>query len=1494
MNSYFLNNTDDHPSSDNSLSIFYISVNNNVEMFVDHYLDEIGFNVNWKEKFCFSNINDSDIVSIIPKDQYYNYTGAPMQLYKLNDGLYYVSKGFAAQCWFIIRYIKYNIKIIDEIDDYILLKTYHFFAEVKDEYIHLNNNLKSDYYYFNLYQKKLISIHISDFRRRELPIWEFGKIKVKYEGTKHQVYKMLNKNRDHLFIRFKSENGLLEIYDDVFKVFADLLKGVSLCCTTFYKIGHYSNYCSDIYTDFKNKYLSPITIPGFDILKKYGFRLVQLISSVLTLFRHKFDLISFAPLIINVVEMFTYFHSDVTSSPVTNFKSESLDSILVAGLGAVLPECILTILKKMQIITSRKILDDSSMLLDFLSMLSSIINAIIDLAPLCMREYLISLMSTFGLEEYVIIEKIKKLYLKWDKNKKIIVNADFRKECKLLQTQIRTIDIKRFFAKNKVLSDLAGEFSRLIKAIDAYESTSRTEPCCFFFEGRPGTMKSVTMNGVIQALGWTHYAHTIPCTEDGKDFYDAYNNEEIFYVDDMGAAGKSQFRYLVNWVSCQKSPLTCAEASLKDTKYFNSSTILITTNNFQYLQGFTAKDCIETPDALWRRGYIFDYNDVKGVGHDMTGFVKFKYFDVTSKSFIHGFPRDFSDYLNLHGVQLKPECIVDIKNDLLIWMCTIISGFKKMKDEQKVSNDLVDSDIDMIRKLNPFHSESNIYLDTFKEYTAWVMERLSTFVGDALLSVIQNPLLSISGLGLSILFSSLLFRCQKDFNSEGGFVSSLTDTYEGIDTDHCHSLIPKITESVHNIAIAGENNILKHCFGVVSERFIVAPLHLLDGRDQVQLIIYKDKDKNHRLIDHSLVDVVYRNTDNDVCIMKLSDGFPTPFKKISHCFGYTDSNNLGLVFPKKVVKLEGLLQRTNGNPIYYNIANKRVNSVKNPVIYKDLHFEGMCGVPLITENGHIKGMHIAGANDPEQLGVSLVWDESCREDIYKVLNKIDSGLKLDVIMCDKIRDNMSCIKIKSNFHMSTPKNTNFIKSPLYDLFETTRSPANLTIFGNHTIKDLAKGSMENISSINLDELNYAKSVLSLYMVKYKDLSEREIILGNEKLARVNKKSSNGIFTIKDKLDCLDYENGIFKDDFKKLYIEFENRMRTGDIKLEDIIWTESIKDELKNNEKLTPRSFKISPLPMQILTKKIFGNLVSHIVDNRWFNEIMIGINPFKEWHKLYNHINYGREWGGDISKYDKQMKVQVQLAVADVLLSFYEGQEQQLAKNILCNIPYSVVAVNDDVYMLNHSLPSGCWLTAMFNSLVNRTYTLMWYYRYMKKENKTPTVVSFFEDISDPVYGDDRLNSCKKKEYAHFLNAITMKDFFESMGMKMTDSLKNEIVTPFQPIKELTFLKRYFRFHPILKTIVCPLDLRTVYSTLSWIDGSKDDLENVLQDKINNFQREIFLHYELYHSAIAKLTVFCNAHTISFTKLPIEYLQYLYENDFYDEDYHKAYGLLR
>ena len=114
--------------------------------------------------------------------------------------------------------------------------------------------------------------------------------------------------------------------------------------------------------------------------------------------------------------------------------------------------------------------------------------------------------------------------------------------------------------------------------------------------------------------------------------------------------------------------------------------------------------------------------------------------------------------------------------------------------------------------------------------------------------------------------------------------------------------------------------------------------------------------------------------------------------------------------------------------------------------------------------------------------------------------------------------------------------------------------------------------------------------------------------------------------------------------------------------------------------------------------------------------------------------------------------------------------------------------------------------------------------------------------------------------------------------------------MSEFDAIENISFLKRSFKYHPLLDKIVAALDKRSIFSSICWIDSSKD-FYVVLNDKINNFQRELFLHFESFEKYQQVLESLCLKFDIIFEPLDLDYLCDLYNNSpdlFFDnKDYY-------
>lgn len=303
-------------------------------------------------------------------------------------------------------------------------------------------------------------------------------------------------------------------------------------------------------------------------------------------------------------------------------QSTSITDLLAGFVMLGLPERLIQAIKNFTALTGKRIFDSEvaiETLASFFDGLIVIIEWISEpitgfvLLPVVLKDAFIGIFQWFGKSVFTHrrIKQVCNLYSQYCANPQIMFNPTYRetvmKEYKNSKSDPVFMDYV-LNSNNKYFTTTWNLFeSNVIKSVSAFEESRRDEPICIVFEGPAGSGKSAAMNQFVDLLrqkGYTTYCHTIPASEDGKDFYDDYENQDVFVMDDIGIQGKSQWRYIINFVSPVKYPLPCATATKKNTKFFNSKIILCTTNHFRDLSGFTSADCITEPSALFRRCHV--------------------------------------------------------------------------------------------------------------------------------------------------------------------------------------------------------------------------------------------------------------------------------------------------------------------------------------------------------------------------------------------------------------------------------------------------------------------------------------------------------------------------------------------------------------------------------------------------------------------------------------------------------------------------------------------------------------------------------------------------------------------------------------------------------------------------------------------------------------------------------------------------------------------------
>lgn len=432
--------------------------------------------------------------------------------------------------------------------------------------------------------------------------------------------------------------------------------------------------------------------------------------------------------------------------PLFNAQSgPSLTELLIGFSALGLPGDILNAIKTFSTLTGKRIFE-SDFFLDtarqFFESLITIVEWIAEpfsgvvIIPNNYKESMIKLIKTIGSSVFLHadVKQVCEIYTKYVSNPQLLFDPAFRQN--IMNTYDKCIKDPQFMsyltnANNKYFITTWTLFeNNVVKSCKAFDTSGREEPVCFIFEGGAGSGKSTLMNSFVNVLRearMTTICHAVPAAEDGKDFYDDYENQEVFVMDDVGQQGRSQWRYLINYVSPVKYPLPCATASKKNTKFFNSKVILITTNHFTDLQGFTSSDCISEPEALFRRAHVFKVD--RGNSNHFSQRIQYmKYDHITSKkwekNFLHhnaiGVPIELASQADLSFSSEEKPDIGSV--DTLTWLYRVFTHVIKTNDMDR--RQATTNPDDLRRIINTVNNaDTDVYHDaeyreqTFNFYT---------------------------------------------------------------------------------------------------------------------------------------------------------------------------------------------------------------------------------------------------------------------------------------------------------------------------------------------------------------------------------------------------------------------------------------------------------------------------------------------------------------------------------------------------------------------------------------------------------------------------------------------------------------------------------------------------------------------------------------------------------------------------------------------------------
>ncbi len=411
------------------------------------------------------------------------------------------------------------------------------------------------------------------------------------------------------------------------------------------------------------------------------------------------------------------------------------------------------------------------------------------------------------------------------------------------------------------------------------------------------------------------------------------------------------------------------------------------------------------------------------------------------------------------------------------------------------------------------------------------------------------------------------------------------------------------------------------------------------------------------------------------------------------------------------------------------------------------------------------------------------------------------------------------------------------KSPIHGLFPVEKAPA---ILDHPSVDILYKNSLKMTKeTVLLDEtlldtcFNSVRKVFSRNPCSFKKvLTHEESIEGIEGFAYINginRSTSPGWpYTLMSRTKP-GKRQWLGTDEYKTddpTVLQHVNRIvdaaKQGVVRPIDGIFSASLKDErrtLQKVEELKTRVFTASNMGLTLAIRRYFMAFMQHIMDNRIYNEIGLGLNVYSnDWQTLATRLCYhsDRVIAGDFSNFDGSLNAQILYRIVDVVNRWYgDSSENQLIRRVLCEYIFNAsVNFRGTVAQMNHSQPSGNPLTTMINCLYNMFIFRYVYLLAQKAAGLPQTLSSFEQHVAAVYYGDDSIIALLPCVLPWF-NQNTITEHMATTGHVYTDETKSGVPLPSRSLSQVTFLKRAFVCHQ--GDWIAPLDTQTIRDMVMW-----------------------------------------------------------------------------
>jgi hypothetical protein len=460
------------------------------------------------------------------------------------------------------------------------------------------------------------------------------------------------------------------------------------------------------------------------------------------------------------------------------------------------------------------------------------------------------------------------------------------------------------------------------------------------------------------------------------------------------------------------------------------------------------------------------------------------------------------------------------------------------------------------------------------------------------------------------------------------------------------------------------------------------------------------------------------------------------------------------------------------------------------------------------------------------------------------------------------------------------------------VYEACREPADLRPTKDYDpLSDGLKKVLNEPPAINMRRVKRAIEAIEARLLKNKkDFLPRKLtawesyhgVEGRQYMAPMNRKSSVGYPT---ETKCPNHSNSkdyfLGKGEDRLLPVQFVEsqdewiRQIKEDNVARQTVFKASLKDECRPPEKVKkPRLFCAGDMEFTALCRRYTLPFSEHVMKNRIFNSIAVGINPHGEWGTLNAYLlQKGRcAFDGDIGKFDGSISHEVIMEICEMVIRIYKSFGMQMDEGdynviryIFEQIAAAGVSFKGLLLLLNHSEPSGNPLTAIINSIICMVYILcVWQSVYAGTALEAPEKADEF--IRYIVYGDDHAITISPDAWE--FTQMRFKEEMAKMGIEYTDAQKSDKFVETKDLSECTFLKRQLGLHGKHG----PLDIEIVRSICMYCKKGYKGLSTFAQSletmfiELVPYGRTIFnAHMRSVHEACEKVGLDLPLHTYQF-----------------------------